>query len=107
MSTNECVKFVLHCLGLELFTKIKKRPGFYTLTEIRFIKIKKNHTPFCRYDGNVCKISAKILNSTVVGAGPSFKFFRQITWFLENKALPKFEDWIFHHFIRIIKLQNN
>ena len=57
---------------------------------------------------NVCKISAKILNSTVVGAGPSFKFFRQITWFLENKkALPKFEYWILHHLIRIIKLQNN
>ena len=25
------------CLELELFAKIKKKPGFYTLTETRFI----------------------------------------------------------------------
>ena len=55
-------------LDLELFAKIKKRPGFYTLVFYTFIKNsiskqnkEKFHTPFCRhyYVENVCKISAK------------------------------------------------
>ena len=31
MSTKGCVGFFLFCLDLELFAKIKKKPGFYTL----------------------------------------------------------------------------
>ena len=30
MSTEGCVGFLKFCLDLELFAKIKKRPGFYT-----------------------------------------------------------------------------
>ena len=53
MSTKWCVGFFLFCLELALFAKIKKKPGFYTLTETRFINNsrskqnkKKSHTPF-------------------------------------------------------------
>ena len=54
-------------------------------------KIKKSQAPFCRhyYLENVCKISAQILNSMVVGAHQSFQFSRQKTWFLgNNRPLP-------------------
>ena len=44
----------------------------------------------------------------VLGARQSFKFFRQIAWFLGNKrALCKFKYWILHRLIGIINLQNN
>ena len=44
----------------------------------------------------------------VVGARQSFQFFRQITWFLRNaRTLCKFQYWILHHLISIIKLPNN
>ena len=44
----------------------------------------------------------------VVGARQSFQFFKQITWFLGNiRALPKFEHWILHYLICIIKLKSN
>ena len=52
------VQDFLFQLDLELFEKIKKQPGFYTLTETRFLtfltisqdlnKIKTFRTPFCR-----------------------------------------------------------
>ena len=107
MSTKGCVGFFLFCLELELFAKIKKKPGFYTLTETRFINIsrfkqnKKNPThrfvDIGKKETGV-KFQQKILNSMVVGARQSFKFFRQITWFLGNKrSLHKFKYWILHH----------
>ena len=53
MSTKGSVGFFSFCLTLELSAKIKKRPGFYILTETRLSitqdlnKIKKNLThPF-------------------------------------------------------------
>ena len=47
MSTKGCSEFILLCLDLDIFAKIEKRPGFYTLTESIFInssskQIKKN-----------------------------------------------------------------
>ena len=43
-----------------------------------------------------------------VGVRQGFHFFRQIIWFLGNaRALSKFQYWILHHLISIIKLQNN
>ena len=37
MSTKEWERFLLFCLDLELFAKIRKRPGFYTLFFYIFI----------------------------------------------------------------------
>ena len=95
----------------------KKIPGFYTLTETRFInnsrsKQNKKHPthPFVNiYKTETCaKFQQKVLNSTVVGARQSFQSFREITWFLENtRALSKFKYWILHHLNSIIKLRNN
>ena len=79
MSTKGCVGFFLFYLDLELFAKIKKdlvsTHSFFTLLLITqdLNKIKK-----------IPPISAKILNSMVVGAPQSFQFFRQKTWFLGN-----------------------
>ena len=58
---------------------------------------------------NMCKdFTPKILNFTAVGVRQGFQFFRQIIWFLGNaRALSKFQYWILHHLISIIKLQNN
>ena len=50
------------------------------------------------------KFQLKILNSIVVGARPSFQFFRQKTSFLENKrALYRFLYGVSHYLISIIK----
>ena len=44
----------------------------------------------------------------VVGARQSFRFLKQIMWFLGNdRALSKFRYWIFHNLISIIKIQKN
>ena len=84
MSTKECVELFLFYLDLELLAKIKKdlvsTNSFFTLLLITqdLNKIKK-----------IPPISAKILNSMVVGAPQSFQFFRQKTWFLgNNRGLP-------------------
>ena len=37
MYTKGCSGFILFCLDLDLFAKIKKRTGFFTLTETIFI----------------------------------------------------------------------
>ena len=109
--------FLKICLELELICKNLKRPGFYTLTETRFInnsrstQNKKNpeHSFVGISNTETCaKFQQKILNSLVVGARQRFQFFRKLTWFLENKkALSKFKYWILHHLISIIKLQNS
>ena len=53
----------------------------------------------------MCEISAKNINSMVVGARQSFQFFRQNTWFLENnRALSEFFYGILHYLISIIKI---
>ena len=68
---------------------------------------KNNTNPFCRHwiAGNVCEVSAKLLNCRVVGACQSFRIFRQNAWFLENnRALPKVLYGILHYLISIIKL---
>ena len=62
MSTKGFVGFFLFCLELELFTKIKK--DLVSTQTSRFInnsRFKQN-----KKDGNVCKISAKNINSMVV-----------------------------------------
>ena len=114
ISTKVSVGFFLFCLELDLFAKIKKYlVSTHSQEPVLLINQdlnKTSHKTFCRHlsDGNVRKISAKILNCTVVGARQSFQFFWQITWFLRNtKALSKFKYWILHHLISIIKLQNN
>ena len=44
------------------------------------------------------KISAKILNSMLVGARQIFQFFRQNAWFFQsNRAFPKFLPAILHY----------
>ena len=49
------------------------------------------------------KFQQKILNSMVVGARQKFPYFRQTTWFLENRALSKILFEILHYLISIIK----
>ena len=73
--------------------KSKKKTGFYTLTETKFInnsrskQNKENLThPFVDTGKTETygKFQQNILNCTVVGARQSFQFFKQKTWFLGN-----------------------
>ena len=77
--------FGIYFLNLELFAKIKKSPGFYTLTEATFFtllsitrnlnKILKNtEHPFVDIvrQKTCAKFQQKILNHMVVGARQSF-----------------------------------
>ena len=58
--------------------------------------------------GRCANFQQKKLKSMVVATRQSFRFFRQITWFLGNiRALSKSKYWILHHLISIIGLQNN
>ena len=71
MSTKSCLGFILICLDLELFAKMKKdmvsthsqKPVFFTFLLITqdLNKVKKSQTPFSRhcYVENVYKTSAK------------------------------------------------
>ena len=78
MFTKGCVGFFLVCLELELFAKIKKRPGFYTFTEIWFInnsrskqtkkKNPEHHFVDIGKKETCAQFLQKILNSIVVGA---------------------------------------
>ena len=97
MSAKMYVGFFKFCSDLELFAKIKRdlvsTHSLFTLLLIAqdLNKITKSRTPFCRHYlvENVCKTSAKISNSIVVGARQSFQFFRHKTWFLANsRSLP-------------------
>ena len=86
----------LFYLDLELFAKIKKRPGFYTLAFYTVInnsrsnQNKKNPTYlFVDITKTCAKFLQKILNSMVVGARKNFQFFKQKNWFLgNNRGLP-------------------
>ena len=69
-----------------LFAKIKKIPGFYTLTEISFINNSRSKQNLknlihafvdIRKTETCAKFQPKIIISTVVGARQSFKFFKQ------------------------------
>ena len=81
---GRCSRFLLFCLNLELFAKIKKAwflHSFFTflLTIQDLNKIQKSWTTYCRHYQlrNVCKISSKnIIKSVVVGGRQSFQFFR-------------------------------
>ena len=96
MSTKEYVGFFKFYLDLELFAKIKKRPGFYTLAFYTVInnsrsnQNKKNPTYlFVDITKTCAKFLQKILNSMVVGARKNFQFFKQKNWFLgNNRGLP-------------------
>ena len=51
------------------------------------------------------KFQQKILNSNVVGARQSFRFFTQKTWFLgKNRPSPQFRYRILHNLISITNL---
>ena len=89
-----------------------KRPRFYTLGITQDLnKIKKNlEHPFVEIakQETCAKFQQKILNIVVVGARQSFRFFRQIAWFLgNNRALSKFRYRILYNVISITKLQKN
>ena len=84
-STYQCLEkgvwvFFLFCLDLELFAKIKKRPGFYTLVFYIFINNSRSKNPehsfadIVKYE-TCAKFQQKILNFVVVGARQSFQFF--------------------------------
>ena len=112
MSTKECSAFLLFCLDLELFAKIKKtwflHTFFYIFNNNPRSKqnIKNPEHPFVHIiKWETCaKFQQKILKFTVVGAHQSFRFFRQITWILRNnKALSKFRYRILYNLISIIK----
>ena len=106
MPSKGCWGLFLFSLDFESLDKIKKRPGFYTVTETRFInnsrhkqnKKDSTHPSVDFGKTETCaKFQQKILYSAVVGARQSFQFFRQITWFLRNKSgLSKFTYWILH-----------
>ena len=90
MSTKGCSGFILFCLGLDLFAKIKK-----DLVSPYSLK------PFCKM---CAKFQQKILNSVVVEAHQNFHFFRQTAWFLgNNRALSKFRNQILCYLISIIR----
>ena len=117
ISTKGCSGFFVQILiRTWVICQNKKRPAFYTLTKTRFInnlrseQKKPSQTLFCRLGkSKTCaKFQQKKLNSMVAGARQSFQFFRQISWFLENKrGLSEFKYWVLHHLISIIKLQNH
>ena len=98
MSTKAYVRFFLFHLDLELFEKVKKEVAsthsFFTLLLItqdlnKIKKIPRMLLQTLLSRKRVQNFSKKILNSMVVGAGQSFQFFRQKTWFLgNNRALP-------------------
>ena len=72
-------------------------------------KIKKMpNSPLQNVNGKqktCAKFKQKIFNSVVTEVRQSFQFFRQDTFFLENKrALSKFLFGILHYLISIIKL---
>ena len=94
----------------------QKRPGFYTLTETRFInnsRSKQNKkNPEYHFVGigkteTCAKFQQKTLNAVVVGARQRFQFFREITCFLANKrALSKIKYYTLHtrdHFVLLSK----
>ena len=102
-STKRCAGFI-YCLDLELFVSIKKRTGFYTLTETRFFTflliaqdlnkiIKKIPNIISQTILKTCaKLQLKMLNSIVVRARQGFQFFSQVICFLgNNRALSKFK----------------
>ena len=92
----------------DLVSTHSQKPGLSITQDLN--KIKKIPHSFADIGKTkMCaKFQQKMLNSMVVGAHQSFQFFRQITWFLRNKrVLSKFNYWILHHLLRIIKLQNN
>ena len=77
MSPNGCLGFFLFCLDLELFAKIKKRSGLYSLPETRFINnsrskqnLKKSQHNFVDISkSETCtKFQQKLLKSIIVGA---------------------------------------
>ena len=86
-STKRCAGFI-YCLDLELFVSIKKRTGFYTLTETRFFtflliaqdlnnitkKIPKHH--FADNTENLCKTSAKNVKLYSGQSSPRFPIFQ-------------------------------
>ena len=59
MSTNECVKFVLHCFGLELFTKIKKDLVSTHSQKSGLSKLKKTTHPFVDMTETCAKFQQK------------------------------------------------
>ena len=82
--------------GLSITQALNKSPKQPLVTSQRHLSV-----------SILCKISAKILNSMVVGA-QSFEFFSQIGWFLGNhRALFKFKYSVLDCLISIIKLQSN
>ena len=113
MSTKGRVRFFSFYLDLEMFAKIKKRPGFYSLAFYTFInnsRSKQNkripHTLFRHYQQKTCaKFQQKILNFVVVGAPESFQFFRQKACFLGNRrGFSLFRQRILHNLISTTKL---
>ena len=105
------------CLEIELFVKIKnylfsthsQKPVLSIIQDLN--KIDKNPThPFVDISKTeTCeKFQQKILNTTLVGARQSFKFLRQITWFLWNtRALSKFKYWILRYLISTVTWPDN
>ena len=106
--------FFLFCLDLELFAKIKKRPGFYRVVFYIFVdnsrsKQNKKDPEHAFVDivkqERCAKFQQNILHFVAVGACQKFRFFRQIAWFLgDNRALSKFWYLILYNLISITKL---
>ena len=112
MSTKGCLGFVLFCLDLELFAKMKKdlfsAHSFFTILLITQDpnKIKNPEHPFVEIvkQETCAKFQQKILNFMAVGARQNFQLFRKITWFLgNNRALSKFRYRILKNLISISK----
>ena len=113
MSTKSVRVFFILLRSL-VICQIQKMPGFYTLTETRFInnsrsKQSKKYVEHIFVDIVKQEMYAKFQQKILVaGRRQRFQLFRQITWFLRNnRALSKFKYWILHYLISIIKLQNS
>ena len=83
MSKKWRVEFVLFCLELALFAKIKRRPDFYTFTETSFINnsrskqnIKNPKHPFVDIGKTetCAKFQQKNINCTIVELVKVFNF---------------------------------
>ena len=104
----------LFCLDRELFAKIKKIPGFYTIVSYIFINNSRSKQNKKNPEHPLVDIVSRkhvqnlSKNFMIVGVHQSLQFFRQITWFLGNNSdLPKFKYQILHNLISIIKLEKN
>ena len=99
--TNVCERVFMNFFFILSRSSVIDKLGFFKCVETRsfwFWQITQDLNKIWKKVENVSKISAKILNSMLVGARQFFHFFRQNAWFSQNtRALSKFLPGIWHY----------